>query len=135
MVFALSRPPTHTTRASLPRQKSMSISGRSTKWFDSTIEIPLWSRWLFECAMSARFCWVRFKWSTGKTEVICMHLCTSKLIIYTPIFFIKFIFVSLSFFCVHKISTLSCFIHIINRCLPDGNWSGPVPQCRNYEEV
>ncbi|XP_031620985.1 locomotion-related protein Hikaru genki [Contarinia nasturtii] len=21
------------------------------------------------------------------------------------------------------------------RCLPDGNWSGPVPQCRNYEEV
>lgn len=21
------------------------------------------------------------------------------------------------------------------KCLPDGNWSGPVPQCRNYEEV
>ncbi|XP_055380198.1 locomotion-related protein Hikaru genki isoform X2 [Condylostylus longicornis] len=21
------------------------------------------------------------------------------------------------------------------RCLPDGNWSGPVPQCRSYEEV
>lgn len=20
-------------------------------------------------------------------------------------------------------------------CLPDGNWSGPVPQCRNYAEV
>lgn len=61
---------TFAARSYIKRQKSVSISRRSTKWFDSTIEISLWSRWLFECTMSTRLCWIWFKWSTGKTEVI-----------------------------------------------------------------
>lgn len=99
-------------RVCMQRQKPMSISRWSAKWFDSTTEIPLWSRRLFECTMSSWLCWIRFKWSTGKTEVILHH----------------------NFWFLHKMSTLFA-LNYENRCLPDGNWSGPVPQCRNYEEV